>query len=404
MPRAARKNTRIHKQLRYEDLISTKAGTLAGTLMRRFWHPIYRAEEIQVGQAKPVQIMSEHFTLYRGETGAPHVVEFRCPHRGTQLSAGWVEGDSIRCMYHGWCFNDTGQCTEQPAEEKSFAAKIRIRSYPTREYLGLIFAYFGAGEAPAFPRYRHMEEDGVLEVLSTEIWPCNFFQRIDNNGDTYHVPFVHRGAYSASSDNNRSGLPDISKEESPWGTTGYASFAPGWRNVFQFFMPNVYAFRNPSPEPECASEDRMQWDIPLDDEHSLEFRLRRLPLSGEAAHEYRARHASSTNQPKISVAQMGEAVLSGKLSFQDLDNFFKDKISLVHTQDYVAQVGQGPLSDRRREHLGRSDTGIILFRKIWERELRALAEGRPLKKWVLPQDAEIKFQEEPKKLAQNARR
>lgn len=404
MPRAARKNARIHKQLRYEDLISTKAGTLAGTLMRRFWHPIYRAEEIQVGQAKPVQIMSEHFTLYRGETGAPHVVEFRCPHRGTQLSAGWVEGDSIRCMYHGWCFNDTGQCTEQPAEEKSFAAKIRIRSYPTREYLGLIFAYFGAGEAPAFPRYRHMEEDGVLEVLSTEIWPCNFFQRIDNNGDTYHVPFVHRGAYSASSDNNRSGLPDISKEESPWGTTGYASFAPGWRNVFQFFMPNVYAFRNPSPEPECASEDRMQWDIPLDDEHSLEFRLRRLPLSGEAAHEYRARHASSTNQPKISVAQMGEAVLSGKLSFQDLDNFFKDKISLVHTQDYVAQVGQGPLSDRRREHLGRSDTGIILFRKIWERELRALAEGRPLKKWVLPQDAEIKFQEEPKKLAQNARR
>ena len=404
MPRAARKNARIHKQLRYEDLISTKAGTLAGTLMRRFWHPIYRAEEIQVGQAKPVQIMSEHFTLYRGETGAPHVVEFRCPHRGPLLSAGWVEGDSIRCMYHGWCFNDTGQCTEQPAEEKSFAAKIRIRSYPTREYLGLIFAYFGAGEAPAFPRYRHMEEDGVLEVLSTEIWPCNFFQRIDNNGDTYHVPFVHRGAYSASSDNNRSGLPDISKEESPWGTTGYASFAPGWRNVFQFFMPNVYAFRNPSPEPECASEDRMQWDIPLDDEHSLEFRLRRLPLSGEAAHEYRARHASSTNQPKISVAQMGEAVLSGKLSFQDLDNFFKDKISLVHTQDYVAQVGQGPLSDRRREHLGRSDTGIILFRKIWERELRALAEGRPLKKWVLPQDAEIKFQEEPKKLAQNARR
>jgi 5,5'-dehydrodivanillate O-demethylase len=101
--------------------------------------------------------------------------------------------------------------------------------------------------------------------------------------------------------------------------------------------------------------------------------------------------------------QMGEAVLSGKLSFQDLDNFFKDKISLVHTQDYVAQVGQGSLADRAQEHLGRSDIGVILFRKIWERELRALAEGRPLKKWVLPQDAEIKFQEEPEKLVRNAR-
>ncbi len=50
------------------------------------------------GQAKPIQIMGERFTLYRGEGGAPHVVGFRCAHRGTQLSAGWVEGDCIRCI------------------------------------------------------------------------------------------------------------------------------------------------------------------------------------------------------------------------------------------------------------------------------------------------------------------
>jgi 5,5'-dehydrodivanillate O-demethylase len=306
-------------------------------------------------------------------------------------------------MYHGWLFNSAGQCIEQPAEAKSFAAKIRIKSFPTCEYLGLIFTYFGEGQAPPFPRFSHMEEDGVLEVLSTEVWPCNFFQRIDNNGDTYHVPFVHRGAYSASTVNNRSGLPEISKVESPWGTTGYATFSEGWRNVFQFFMPNIYAFRNPSPEPECAWEDRMQWDVPLDDEHSLEFRLRRLPLSGSGADQYRARRAMAATEPKLSVAQMGEAVLSGKISFQDLDQFFKDKISLVHTQDYVAQVGQGSRAERAREHLGLSDTGVILFRKIWERELRAFAERRPLKSWVLPQDAEITFQEAPEKRLQKAR-
>src|SRR5262245_56958850 len=220
MPPAKRNRHRAKKRLRWNDLISSRPGSLAGNYLRRFWLPIHRAEDLHAGEAKPIEIMSEPFTLYRGETGAPHVVGFRCPHRGTQLSTGWVEGDCIRCVYHGWRFDGAGQCIEQPAEDKSFAHKIRIRSCPTREYLGLIFAYFGAGETPTFPRYPHMEKEGVLEVLSTEVWPCNFFQRVDNNGDTYHVPFVHRDAYSASAANNRSGLPEISKEESPWGTTG----------------------------------------------------------------------------------------------------------------------------------------------------------------------------------------
>ena len=402
MSPAKRNKNRPWKKLDWNDLVSTKPGTLAGNYLRRFWMPIYRAEDLRPGEAKPIEIMSERFTLYRGETGTPHLVDFRCPHRGTQLSAGWIEGDCIRCMYHGWLFDSRGQCTEQPAEDRSFAKKIRIRSRPAREYLGLIFAYFGSGEPPVFPRYRHMEGDGVLEVLSTEIWPCNFFQRIDNNGDTYHVPFVHRDAYSASSANNRAGLPEIFKQESPWGTTSYASFREGWRNVFQFFMPNAYAFRNPSPEPECAWEDRMQWDVPLDDERSLEFRLRRLPLNDKAAKDYHARCATTQNA-KVSVAQMGEAVLLGKLNFQDLDKFFHDKIALVHTQDFVAQVGQGSIADRSQEHLGRSDKGIILFRKIWQRELTAFAQGRPLKRWVLPQDAEIKFQEQSKEARQSWR-
>ena len=393
MATAKRKITARSKKLRFQDLVFTGPGTVAGTYLRRFWQPIHRAENLGPGEAKPIEIMGERFTLYRGETGTPHVVGFRCPHRGTQLSTGWVEGDCIRCVYHGWLFDGAGQCTEQPAEDKSFAQKIRIPSYPAREYLGLIFAYLGEGAPPVFPRFPHMEEDGVLEVLSTEIWPCNFFQRVDNNGDTYHVPFVHRDAYSASPANKRAGLPEISKEESPWGTTSYASFQQGWRNVFHFFMPNTYAFRNPSPEPECEWEDRMQWDVPMNDQNSLEFRLRRLPLTGEKAAAYRARRASEASEPKLSVAQMAEAVLSGKINFKDLDKFFKDKIALVHTQDYVAQVGQGAVTDRTQEHLGRSDTGIIVFRKIWERELTALSERRPLKKWMLPQDAVYRFQE-----------
>ena len=63
----------------------------------------------------------------------------------------------------------------------------------------------------------------------------------------------------------------------------------------------------------------------------------------------------------------------------DIDS---DRTDFVMVEDEIAQTGQGKIPDRVNEHLGRSDTGVILLRKIWERELRALAEGRPTKKWT----------------------
>ena len=138
----------------FMDFYYTGPGTLAGQYMRNFWQPVFRAEDLKPGWAKPIKIMGEQFTLYRGDEGKPHVVDFRCPHRQTQLSVGWVEGDCIRCRFHGWKFDSSGQCIEQPAEKESFAEKIRIRSCPTQEYLKLIFVYFGEGEPPPLPRYR----------------------------------------------------------------------------------------------------------------------------------------------------------------------------------------------------------------------------------------------------------
>jgi 5,5'-dehydrodivanillate O-demethylase len=392
---ASTQRKRKPAKLIFADLVLTGPGTLAGRYLRMFWHPVHRAEDLKPGEAKPIRIMSEDFTLYRGESGSPHLVDYRCLHRGAQLSAGWVEGDCIRCMYHGWLYDGRGQCLEQPAEEKPFANKIRIRSYPVQEYLGLIFAYLGEGKPPTMPRYPNYEREGYLEALPTQVWPCNFFQRTDNNGDTAHVSFVHRGGYHGTG--VRSGLPSFVKVESEWGTTSYASFPGGWTNIFQFVMPNAYAFRNPSPDPDFPWDDRMQWDVPLDDEHSLQFRIRLVPVTGEAARKYKELRAAQAVKDRMSVVELGQAVLSGKIRFQDMENYMCDKIALVHAQDFVAQAGQGPIADRSKEHLGRSDAGVILFRKIWERELRALKEGRRLKKWLLPQDVENRFTVEPQK-------
>ena len=80
----------------YRDFGHVGPGTLAGRYLRTFWHPVYLAKDVKVGGAKPVRILGEDLTLYRGETGAPHLVGFRCAHRQNQLSIGWVEDDNIR--------------------------------------------------------------------------------------------------------------------------------------------------------------------------------------------------------------------------------------------------------------------------------------------------------------------
>src|SRR5262245_45409932 len=133
------------------DFVHTGPDTPAGSYLRRFWHPIFLARDLAPGRALPIRIMGEDFTLYRGESGKAHVVAQRCAHRGAQLSIGWVEGDDIRCRFHGWAYDAAGQCIDQPAEPEPFCRKIEIAAYPTEEQLGLVFAYFGPPPAPALP-------------------------------------------------------------------------------------------------------------------------------------------------------------------------------------------------------------------------------------------------------------
>src|SRR5439155_16312006 len=88
----------------WRDFAHTGPGTLAGRYLRSFWQPIWRAKDLVVGRPKPLHIMSQDYTLYRGESGTAYLMDFRCAHRGTQLSTAWVEGDNLRCFYHGWAY------------------------------------------------------------------------------------------------------------------------------------------------------------------------------------------------------------------------------------------------------------------------------------------------------------
>ena len=363
------------------DFVHTGPGTLAGRYLRMFWQPVHVSEELKAGYAVPIRIMSEDFTLYRGESGAPYIVDFRCAHRGTQLSLGWVEQDCIRCFYHGWKYDGTGQCVEQPAEEESFTKKVKIRSYPTYEYLGLIFAYLGEAAAPPFPRYSELEEEGVIDVGSY-IRRCNYFNTLENGIDQVHVPFTH-----AKSNFTKFGLnwdiPKITAAETEYGIAMIGTRSNGVARVNHYLMPNILYIKG---SPESSKEgwrEAFAWRVPVDDLSHRSFNLALVRVTGEAAERYRERRRQ--RQELLSqlpgANEVAAQVLAGKLNVHDLE----ERPDIVNIQDHVSQEGQGAIPNRDAERLGRSDVAVILLRQIWQRELRALAEGIALKHWSRPQ-------------------
>jgi 5,5'-dehydrodivanillate O-demethylase len=370
----------------YTDFVHTGPGTAAGRFMRKFWHPVYVANDLMPGTAKPIRIMSEDFTLYRGQSGKPYLIDFRCAHRQTQLSAGWIEEDCIRCFYHGWKYNGAGQCVEIPGEQESLVGQVKIRSYPVQEYLGLIFIYIGEGEPPPMLRYPECEGPGILDALSKGIWPCNYFSQLDNAGDPIHIPYTHREA------RRRVGIETPMRrmipEETEYGIKYTTTTANGDKIVRHFFMPNIIQLITNLRHDGILLDDspsggavmpRLVWQVPIDDQNFVAFVVTYIPLLGEKAEKFHTLRREIQRNNGISPQEVGNAILAGKLSITDVET--PDVYKLIQIEDYVAQVGQGRTPDHTKDRLCRNDIAIVLLRKIWERELRALVEKRPLKIW-----------------------
>ena len=363
----------------FDDFVHTGPRTLAGRYLRRQWQPVYHSTDLDAGRAKPLRIMGETFALYRGASGEAHLVDGLCPHRGMQLAAGTVEGEAIRCFYHGWKYASDGQCVEQPAEESRFCAKIRIRAYPVREYLGLVFAYLGEGEPPAFPLYPEFEYfEGLLEIDSYQR-SCNYFQNLENALDMSHVGYVHGDNVAAFSGIGLGRA--LTAEESDWGVEYTFRRKDGQIRINHFGMPNVFNMYALPTDPEIRWQESLFWWVPIDDESHMQFSLHRVPATGKDAERIRERRQARRKQINLAHQLLAEEILGGRLRLQDVD---AEHCDIVRLQDDIAQLGQGRIVDRSKDHPGLADVGVIALRKLWRRELAALAEGRPTKSWTRP--------------------
>ncbi len=367
----------------FTEIVQTGPGTLAGRFLRMFWQPICCSYELAAGRPLPIRILGENFTLYRGESGQPHLVGPRCAHRGTQLSVGWIEGECIRCFYHGWKYDGTGQCIEQPAEGQSFADKVRIPGYPVREYIGLIFAYLGEGEPPPLPRYPKFENSEISLDVAGLRRICNYFNNIDNSLDSVHVRFVHQRHRDSVDDHVVLGDPVITVEESEWGVKRYVKYPDGKDATFFFGMPNINFSNGQVVDPVIKRADAMVFKVPVDDESHIHFEVRAIPLTGERGRKWIEERREMRAQAEKDRPELVRAILAGKLHLNEID---PNRVDFVMLEDEIAQTGQGAIAVRSNEHLGRSDRGVFLLRKIWERELRNLAAGRPVKQWTYRPD------------------
>ncbi|HEY6199344.1 MAG TPA: Rieske 2Fe-2S domain-containing protein, partial [Candidatus Binatia bacterium] len=182
------------KQVSLADIPRVGPGTPAGEWLRKYWLAVSAAEELH-DIPKAVKVLDEELVLFRDLNGRLGLVGLHCPHRGTSLEYGDVEDRGIRCPYHGWLFDVSGQCLEQPAEPKDsvFCQKVKHLSYPVQELGGLIFAYLGPQPAPPLPRYSCLvDRGGMRQIEPVRANDYNWFNFFENSADPCHICILHR--------------------------------------------------------------------------------------------------------------------------------------------------------------------------------------------------------------------
>jgi 5,5'-dehydrodivanillate O-demethylase len=263
---------------------------------------------------------------------------------------------------------------------------IRAGAYPTREFLGLIYAFFGEGEPPAFPPYPAFEGEGIVETYAT-IFPNNYFQSWENDWDAFHARFTHQTGESHELDFEAT-LTSERYEETDYGVVRTMDVGGGRINTAILVMPATTQVMIPifneqaRRGAERAARAVYIAHVPIDDHSHWAYVTQLARVTGAEKEDYLPRYAEAqaVNAAFASPAEIaGEILRNGIRTVRDV----KDHPMLVEVEDQLAQGGQGVIANRHIEHLGRTDAGVVMLRRLFARELRALSEGRPTKAWTM---------------------
>jgi 5,5'-dehydrodivanillate O-demethylase oxygenase subunit len=345
-----------------ELLTRVGRGTPCGELLRRYWHPVAAAGELtEEKPIKAVKILGEELVVYRDKRGQHGLVGEHCPHRLASLAYGRVDDEGIRCPYHGWKFDSSGKCLEQPAEPANSTFKDRVKhvAYSVEILGGLIFAYLGPEPQPWLPRWDVLVwENGRRWIVKESIIDCNWLQPMENSVDPAHLFWLHGDTahlaprvkqyaeehefipFEFGIKKRRTSLP-VGTEEAPLVDEHPLLFPTTLRHVAPY-------------EDGKAHRHNLQIRVPVDDTHTQVFRVNFVPSNVERS------------PAEVQVPFRYSQLKKGPREYD---------MRMVSAQDSMAWETQGVVADRTQERLGVGDEGIILFRKMLKEQIESVQDG-----------------------------
>jgi phthalate 4,5-dioxygenase oxygenase subunit len=382
----------------HDNRLVTETGsqTPAGQLMRQFWQPVALSDELAT--ERPVvalEIMGEHAVLFRNERGQLGLIDRHCPHRGADLAYGRCEDGGLRCVFHGWLFDTSGQCLEQPGEpiDSDYHTRVRAKSYPVVERNGVIFAWWGEGDAPPLPALDCLAAPGTHSFAFKGLMECNWLQALEVGIDPVHASFLHRflsdeetdasygrqfRAATATTDIPLTQLlrnnprPRLEVRKTAWGLriTALRDLGEGRAHVrvTNQLFPNAIII--PMSDTMCIT----QWHVPVNDRQCYWFAMFTSYTGEVDAALMREQRLALYELPhyRPRVGQHNNYCFSAQ---DQRNNTYTGMGDDINVHDQWAVESMGTIADRTREHLGRSDVAIRLNRQVLLEQLKRVAAG-----------------------------
>jgi nitrite reductase/ring-hydroxylating ferredoxin subunit len=335
--------------------------TPAGEYLRRFWQPVAFVRELAETPLR-ARILGEDLVVFRDRSGRTGVLHLHCAHRGTSLEFGIPLERGLRCCYHGWVYDVDGRCLETPGEPRGSRLRERVwqGAYPTLEFAGLVFVYLGPPDRrPAFPTYDSYAIPGYTLLPAAKFTlPCHWLQIKDNSMDPVHTAFLHALSSGDQFTAAFGAVPELDWRMTEAGMIYLATRRIGdlvWVRVCDFMPPNVHQFTREIEEaaaPKTASRPVIiRWAVPNDETTTTNFELAQVdPAWGLSAAD---------------VARPGFG--------QSNDRPYAERQR--HPADFDAQSSQRPIAVHALEHLGATDRGVLMLRRIVREGIRAVARG-----------------------------